>query len=99
MPWTEVVNLKTTSPVCLFLLTITLSGCVALERPPAPRQSTERPTFISMVVSVSDGDTLFAFVNGMPENIRLTGIDCPERDQPFAQEATQLTKQLALRKP
>lgn len=51
-----------------------------------------------MVVSVSDGDTLSAVVNGVQEKIRLTGIDCPERDQPFAIEATKLAKQLALEK-
>lgn len=47
---------------------------------------------------MSDGDTLSAIVNGIPEKIRLTGIDCLERDQPFANESTQLTKQLVLEK-
>lgn len=51
-----------------------------------------------MVLSVSDGDTLSAVVIGTPEKIRLTGIHCPEHDQPFAKEATQLAKQLALEK-
>jgi endonuclease YncB( thermonuclease family) len=51
-----------------------------------------------MVVSVTDGDTLSAVVNGVPEKIRLTGIDCPEGGQPFGSEATQMTKQLALEK-
>ena len=51
-----------------------------------------------MVLSVSDGDTLSALMNSVPEKIRLTGIDCPEHDQPFGKEAMQLTKQLALEK-
>ena len=36
-----------------------------------------------MVLSVSDGDTLSVVVNGTQEKVRLTGIDCPESDQPF----------------
>ena len=82
----------------LVALTIVLTACVSQEQPaplPLPR---ERLTFISMVLSVSDGDTLSAVVNGTPEQVRLTGIDCPEHDQPFGNEATHLTQHLALEK-
>lgn len=90
--------LRTPALAYLLALTSVLPACVAHQQPPTPPISGERPTFLSMVVSVSDGDTLVAVVNGVPEKIRLTGIDCPEHDQPFAKEATQLAKQLALEK-
>jgi micrococcal nuclease len=58
----------------------------------------DRPAFTSTVLSVSDGDTVTVLVNDKPERVRLSGIDCPEGDQPFGSQATQLTKQLALEK-
>lgn len=84
--------------ILLLAFMLALTACVGSEQPPTQPLSRERPSSISMIVSVSDGDTLSAVVNGIPEKIRLVGIDCPEHDQPFAKEATQLAKQLALEK-
>lgn len=50
------------------------------------------------MLSVTDGDTLTVLVNDKTEKVRLTGIDCPEGDQPFGSQATQLATQLALEK-
>jgi endonuclease YncB( thermonuclease family) len=50
------------------------------------------------VVSVPDGDTL-RFLNGHhTERIRLSGINCPEKGQPFGQRAKQAASALALGK-
>ena len=43
--------------------------------------------FTGPVVSVLDGDTLEVLHNQHPERIRLSGIDCPEKDQAYGQKA------------
>jgi len=43
--------------------------------------------FTGPVVSVLDGDTIEVLNKKRPERIRLGGIDCPEKRQPFGQEA------------
>lgn len=43
------------------------------------------------VVNVSDGDTITVLHEGRQERIRIYGIDCPEKDQPFGQKARDLT--------
>lgn len=47
--------------------------------------------FTGEVVSVLDGDTIETLHNGKPNRIRLYGIDCPEKGQPFGQRAKQAT--------
>lgn len=43
--------------------------------------------FRGRVVAVADGDTLTVMKNGAPAKIRLEGIDCPEKKQPFGDRA------------
>jgi len=45
--------------------------------------------FSGPVVSVLDGDTIEILQNQHLERIRLHGIDCPERGQPFGHKAKQ----------
>ena len=47
--------------------------------------------FSGRVVGVSDGDTIKVMHNGRAEKIRLNGIDCPEKAQPFGTKAKQFT--------
>ena len=42
--------------------------------------------FSGPVVSVLDGDTIEALHNTRAERIRLSGIDCPEKGQPYGRK-------------
>lgn len=50
-------------------------------------------TLTGKVIAVKDGDTIEMLVNNKPVTIRLHGIDCPEKKQPFGQKARQLTSE------
>jgi endonuclease YncB( thermonuclease family) len=50
--------------------------------------------FEGKVISVLDGDTIEVLHDKKPERIRLYGIDCPEKGQPFGQKAKQATSAL-----
>jgi len=39
------------------------------------------------VIGVLDGDTIEVLHKKRPERIRLSGIDCPEKRQPFGEKA------------
>ena len=54
--------------------------------------------FTGKVVAISDGDTIRVMHNGRAERIRLWGIDCPEKRQPFGTRASQFTGDLAFGK-
>jgi endonuclease YncB( thermonuclease family) len=55
-------------------------------------------TFSGQVVGVIDGDTIDVLHNGQAERIRLNGIDCPEKGQPFGKKAKQFTSSLVFGK-
>jgi endonuclease YncB( thermonuclease family) len=48
----------------------------------------------STVTAVFDGDTIEVEMNGRTYRVRYIGIDTPERDEPFYEEATQANRQL-----
>ena len=50
---------------------------------------TQSPELIGKVVRVLDGDTFELLVDQRPVRIRVTGIDAPEKDQPFGQQSRQ----------
>ena len=49
-------------------------------------------------VAVTDGDTIKVMHEGKAEKIRLYGIDCPEKNQPFGKKAKWFVSELAFKK-
>ncbi|MBY0552044.1 MAG: thermonuclease family protein [Candidatus Obscuribacterales bacterium] len=45
------------------------------------------------VVGVTDGDTVTVLHDGVPQKVRLAGIDCPEKSQDFGQRAKNFTSE------
>jgi endonuclease YncB( thermonuclease family) len=54
--------------------------------------------FVGKVVGVIDGDSIRVMRKGKAEQIRLLGIDCPEKRQPFGTRAKEYTSELAFGK-
>ncbi len=54
--------------------------------------------FTGRVVGVVDGDTIDVLHHGKAERIRLYGVDCPEKRQPYGKKAKRFTSDLAFRK-
>jgi endonuclease YncB( thermonuclease family) len=50
---------------------------------------------VARVVGVTDGDTLTVRGGGATIKVRLNGIDCPEKGQPFGRAASEYTAKLA----
>ena len=50
--------------------------------------------FTESVVSVLNGDTIEVMHNTHPERVRLSGIDCPEKGQPYGKHAKQAASAL-----
>lgn len=54
--------------------------------------------FSGTVVGVSAGDALTVMQSGRPKKIRLYGSDCPEKGQPYFEEARKFSSEIALGK-
>ena len=54
--------------------------------------------FTGNVVAVTDGDTISVLHNGKAERIRLNGIDCPEKAQPYGHKAKEAASALVFGK-
>ena len=64
----------------------------------ACRRRPSRDPFTARVVGVSDGDTITVLDGTTQVKVRLNGIDCPEKGQPFGARAKQLTSELGFGK-
>src|SRR5436190_6272746 len=51
-------------------------------------------SFSGPVVGIMDGDTIKVMRDGVAVSVRLDGIDCPEKKQPFGTRAKQFTGDL-----
>ena len=54
--------------------------------------------FFGPVLSVLDGDTIEVLRNTHPERVRLSGIDCPEKAQPFGNRAKRAASAFVFRR-
>jgi len=50
------------------------------------------------VIGVKDGDTVELLMDGKPQIVRLSNIDCPEKKQPFGNNAKQFVSDLCFGK-
>ena len=75
--------------------TLASSALLTSPWPLRPRFSVAAEPFTALGVGVSDGDTITVLRDDVPERnpiqIRLFGIDTPEKKQPFSQRAKQFT--------
>lgn len=63
-----------------------------------PVSQTAAAEFSTRVVSVIDGDDIVVRHNGLNENVRLHGIDCPEEGQAYGRRAKEFTTKFAYHK-
>jgi len=92
------------APYVPFLLAVLF--LVACERPPnaaggpTPTPSSARPTVtppkgdVATVTEVIDGDTLEVKLGGKSWRLRYIGVDAPEREEPFYEEALDFNRNL-----
>lgn len=89
------------------VLIVTGTGCEKRYGPyygsaaPVPTPTLQRShqiNFSGKCVAIKDGDTIEVMHNGIAERIRLYGIDCPEKGQPFGKAAKHFTSQMAFDK-
>jgi endonuclease YncB( thermonuclease family) len=76
---------RITSVICLALIFFLILPCPALG-------------WSGKVIGVADGDTITVLRDKQPQKIRLYGIDCPEKRQPFGKKAKQFTSELVFGK-
>ncbi|MBE7463406.1 MAG: thermonuclease family protein [Planctomycetes bacterium] len=74
-------NFMRAATAVVFVLVLTASLVRGL-RPP-PREGT--------VSGIADGDTVRVYLEGRHQRVRMHGIDCPELDQPYGEDAKRFT--------
>lgn len=76
-----------------------------IEHPGAKAPNAKQPKilrylteFEGKVIGIKDGDTFEILVDGQSEKVRLADIDCPEKQQPFGNNAKQYASELCFGK-
>ncbi|MFA6029188.1 MAG: thermonuclease family protein [Elusimicrobiota bacterium] len=67
----------------------------AAAKPAPSAAAAKEESFRGKVVAVLDGDTIEVMNEGRAVRIRLAGVDCPEKSQPFGKQAKLFTSELA----
>ena len=90
------LTLKLLLFLVIFPLLIAFSSSQATDFQTAwVKRVVEGNTFKGKVVGVSDGDTISVMRDGRAVKVRLHGIDCPEKKQPFGTRAKRFTSEMA----
>jgi endonuclease YncB( thermonuclease family) len=82
-------------PVVLLFLCVPLFSQAADSQTAWIKYVADGATFTGKVVGVADGDTISVMRGGRAVKVRLHGIDCPEKKQPFGTQAKQFSSDLA----
>lgn len=78
-----------------FILLLTFSATTSAKGPHVPPEIRQTAYFLA----AKDGDSLLVSINGKKTQIRLIGIDCPEKGQEWGTKATLFTKHFCENSP
>ncbi|MBU0767104.1 thermonuclease family protein [Patescibacteria group bacterium] len=78
--------------IVLISATILLVSCQPNTQPSLP---TTPPKEEAIILRIVDGDTVTVLLKGKMEYIRIVGIDAPEKDECFGDQATEKMRELA----
>ncbi len=62
--------------------------------PSRPARAGDEGVFFGPLISITDGDTFHVKVQGVTMEFRLAGIDAPESDQPYGEDAKRALREL-----
>jgi micrococcal nuclease len=68
------------------------------KKPKRAKSTRKLTVFTGKVIGIKDGDTFEVLYDGQPERVRLSDIDCPEKSQPFGNNAKQFSSNLCFNK-
>lgn len=68
------------------------------KKPKEAEELRDLTVFTGKVIGIKDGDTFEVLYDGQPERVRLADIDCPEKSQPFGNNAKQYASDLCFGK-
>jgi len=68
------------------------------KKPKKVKELRNLTVFTGTVIGIKDGDTFEILYDGQPERVRLADIDCPEKSQPFGNNAKQFASDLCFNK-